>query len=287
MRQRQSTMGRNQRRRSLKASDKDEEDTTVTMRLRSRRGNQQKEDTSSCDRERRNLRDCSTKEGKHDKAGAQGQGRKRGGAEAKRACAGGQGAEGQGGKRRSGGEAVKRARGRRAEEQSRDRGGEASRAREDAEGAPESRRRRNEAPLPMGMRRLLAREEDKERAVKRSGGSASAEHDSLDRRLRSRAAELAGARRQEDFKYALATFRRASRGEVLTPVNLEWADLGATLSPAKVLGYGAGAAGGDKHRSGRRAALRELGRRRCRRTLHPQVVQPPRAAGLIQTESMN
>ena len=160
-------------------------------------------------------------------------------------------------------------------------------ASEDAEGAPDPKQRRKEAPLPRGMRRLLAREEDKERAVKRSGGSASAEHDSLDRRLRSRAAELAGARRQEDFKYALDTFRRASRGEVLTPVNLEWADLGATLSPAKVLGYGAGAAGGDKHRSGRRAALRELGRRRCRRTLHPQVVQPPRAAGLIQTESMN
>ena len=104
--------------------------------------------------------------------------------------------------------------------------------------------------------------------MKRAGGSASAEHDSLDRRLRSRvagrdmsaqdkelarhaaktrAAELAGAGRQEDFKYALDTFRRASRGGVLTPVEQEWADLGATLSPAKVLGYGAGAAGGDKH----------------------------------------
>jgi hypothetical protein len=59
---------------------------------------------------------------------------------------------------------------------------------------------------------------------------------------KTRAAERAGAGRQEDFKYALDAFRRASRGEVLTQVEQEWADLGATLSPAKVLGYGAGAA---------------------------------------------
>ena len=133
-------------------------------------------------------------------------------------------------------------------------------ASDDAADAPEPKRGRSEGPLPRGLRRLLAREEDKERAVKRAGGG---EHDGLDRRQRSRvagrgtnaqeqelarhaaktrAAERAGAGRQEDFKYALDAFRRASRGEVLTQVEQEWADLGATLSPAKVLGYGAGAA---------------------------------------------
>ena len=158
-------------------------------------------------------------------------------------------------------------------------GGARAGASEDAEGAPESKRRRNEAPLLRGMRRLLAREEDKERAVKRAGGSASAEHDSLDRRLRSRvagrdmsaqdkelarhaaktrAAELAGAGRQEDFKYALDTFRRASGV----------GGLGGYAEPSKGSGVRRWRRRGRQAylRSGRRAALRELGRRRRRRT---------------------
>lgn len=58
---------------------------------------------------------------------------------------------------------------------------------------------------------------------------------------RSKATERARCGRQEDMQYALDVFRRQQQGEVLTAVEQEWAELGATLSPARVLGYGAGA----------------------------------------------
>jgi len=63
-------------------------------------------------------------------------------------------------------------------------------------------------------------------------------------------AETARIGRQEDMRYALDTFRRQQQGEKLTAVEQEWAALGATLSPAKVLGYGAGAASEQEEEEG-------------------------------------
>jgi hypothetical protein len=73
-------------------------------------------------------------------------------------------------------------------------------------------------------------------------GTSAAERELARHTANSKVAERARIGRQEDMHYALDQYRRQQQGERLTTVEQEWAALGATLSPAKVLGYGAGAA---------------------------------------------
>jgi hypothetical protein len=127
---------------------------------------------------------------------------------------------------------------------------------------PSGKRQRTKEPLPRGLRRTLAQEEERVRSNAATRKDGIARGEGLDRRqqskvwgrgmsaeerelarhaARSKAAERARCGRQEDMQYALDAFRRQQQGEVLTAVEQEWAELGATLSPARVLGYGAGA----------------------------------------------
>jgi hypothetical protein len=140
------------------------------------------------------------------------------------------------------------------------------RAREEERTDPETeslaKRQRTANPLPRSLKRALAVAERKERKKAESSASDNEDRlsalDSRQRRrvlgrgrdaqerelarhtVKSKVAETARIGRQEDMHYALDQYRRQQQGEQLTSVEREWAALGATLSPAKVLGYGAG-----------------------------------------------
>ena len=129
---------------------------------------------------------------------------------------------------------------------------------------PAKKKQRTAAPLPRGVRRALAHEEERartnpagnptrfERLDRRQQskvvgkGTSAAERELARHTANSKVAEQARIGRQEDMHYALEQYRRQQQGERLTTVEQEWAALGATLSPAKVLGYGAGSAGEEE-----------------------------------------
>jgi hypothetical protein len=134
--------------------------------------------------------------------------------------------------------------------------------RTDPETESAAKRQRTTEPLSRSLKRALSAAEKKRRKKAESSASDSDDRlsglDSRHRRkvlgrgrdaqerelarhtVKSKVAETARIGRQEDMHYALDQYRRQQQGEQLTPIEREWAALGATLSPAKVLGYGAG-----------------------------------------------
>jgi hypothetical protein len=127
---------------------------------------------------------------------------------------------------------------------------------------PSGKRRRVAEPLPRGVRRLVTKENRRaqqktnprnpdpsrlnglnrlQRSRVEKRGRKPAEKELAQHRVTSRVAERMRRGRQEDLHYALDQYRRQQQGMQLTAVDRDWAALGATLSPAKVLGYGAGA----------------------------------------------
>jgi hypothetical protein len=123
----------------------------------------------------------------------------------------------------------------------------------------EAKRKRESSPLRRGVRRTLQLAGRK--SARAAGALVRSSLDGLSRLQKSRVigrgttakqqelarhaaksnvAKRASVRRQEDMRYALDQHRRMLNGEKLTETDEEWAILGATLSPARVLGMQGG-----------------------------------------------